>query len=170
MVAPYCLPADIRNALGGTDAGTGTAAQLSDAQLVQATVRGSDMVSAYAGTVYDSADLTIPVPPLVSDLALSLACYYATLTYLKGKPLGADDPVRLAYMDAMKVLNDVRDGKVRLDPQTGGAVLESGRVINRIPGVFSDDDSNTFYDPFTGRREVAGENQSLISGLGPDFA
>jgi len=166
----YCAPSDIRAALAGTDSGSGTAAQLNDAQLTQAAKIGSDRVSAYAGTVYDSSSPQANPPALVVDLAISLACYFATLTYLKGKALGADDPVRLRYLDAVGVLNDVRDGKVRIDPDPPGAIEESGIVINRIPQVFSGEDSNTDIDPLTGRIEPRSVNASLLSGLGGDYA
>jgi phage gp36-like protein len=169
-VVTYCAPADIRNALSGTDSGSGTAAQLNDTQLTQSCQLGSDRVSAYAGTVYDSSSPQAVPPPLVTDLAIGLACYYATLTYLKGKPLAPDDPVRLRYIDAVGVLNDVRDGKVRIDPEPPGSIAEAGAVINRIPRVFTGDDSNTYRDPMTGTIEPRSVNESLLGGWGADYA
>lgn len=146
MATLYCAPADIKNALGGTDSGTGTAAQLSDAQLTQAITRASNRVSAYAGTVYDSSTAQLLPPPMVVDLTLDLANFYATATYLKGKAISADDPVRVAYNAAIQVLNDIRDGKVRIDPTAGQGVTEGGRVVNTIPSIFTGADSNTRSD------------------------
>src|SRR5260370_4939420 len=104
MSPTYCTAADVRNALSGTDSGTGTAAQLSDPQINAAILIASDRLSAYAGMVYDSSTPQAVPPPLVGDLTISLAMFYATVTYLKGKPLAADDPVRLRYVDAVQVL------------------------------------------------------------------
>ena len=55
----------------------------------------------------------------------------------------------------MGILEDVRDGKVLLDPVTApGIGSESGTVINRIPSIFTGADSNTRLDPKTGTLEA----------------
>lgn len=146
MTVTYCAPADVRNALSGTDAGTGTAAQLTDTQMNAAILTASDEVSSYAGTVYDSSSPQAVPPSMIVNLTISLAMFYATVTYLKGKSLSQDDPVRLRYDRAIQILSDVRDGKVRIDPQPPGQITETGMVINRIPRIFTHADSNTVID------------------------
>ena len=51
----YASVADLRNVMAGTDSGTGTADQLTDAQLVLALYAASNRVSVYAGNLYDSS-------------------------------------------------------------------------------------------------------------------
>src|SRR6266568_3836761 len=56
MASPlYATIPDLRLVLDSTDAGTGTAAQLSDAQLTLALAAASTRVSTYTGTVFDSS-------------------------------------------------------------------------------------------------------------------
>lgn len=127
-----------------TDSGTGTAAQLSDDQLTRALQAASDRVSVYAGTIYDPAAL----PSVVADLTLDLAAWWATTNYLKQKDLGANHPVQRRYDEAKAVLVSVRKGEINLDVATTAAA--SARVINRIPAIFTDDDSDTYFDVTTG--------------------
>jgi hypothetical protein len=59
--------------------------------------------------------------------------------------------VYIAYQSAMSILQDVRDGKILLDPAPApGIGSETGVVINRLPPVFTGRDSNTRLDPMTG--------------------
>jgi hypothetical protein len=84
-------------------------------------------------------------PPILHDLTLDLAVFFAWRTYLKGRSIASDHPAFIAYQNATQMLNDVRDGKIRLDPQPGGGGVgsEMAKVINRIPPIFTGDDSNT---------------------------
>ena len=145
----YATEADLKLALSGTDSGTGTAAQLSDAQLTLALTEASDRVSIYSGQIWDASSPPVTPPPVLSSLTLDIAVFYATTYYMKSKDIGATHPVWLKYTEAMKMLQDVRDGKINLDiyPPSqqaqgiGGAI--SGHVINRIPDIFTGEDSNT---------------------------
>lgn len=152
----YGTVTDLRNILGGTDSGTGTAAQLTDEQLQLALQMASNRVSAYAGSVFDGSTPQAVPPPLVITLTYDLAAFWATKTYLKNKVITEQHPVHIAYKDAMQILKDVRDGKVRLDPDVPGSPgEETGVVINRIPAIFSDEDSNVALDPVTGGLEAS---------------
>jgi len=147
----YASVADLRNVMSGTDSGTGTAAQLTDAQLELALYAASNRVSVYAGNLYDSSVPEAVPPPVLHDLALDLACFWAYKTYLKSKEITATHPVYIAFMDAMQILRDVRAGVVLLDPVAApGIGSECGVLINRIPPIFTGRDSNTRVSPVTG--------------------
>jgi phage gp36-like protein len=146
VTAMYCLPADIRNNVAGTDAGTGTCAQLSDDQLNSAIAQASAKASAYVGTSYvvDAANPVIVVPDLVKTCAIQLGTFYATLTYRKGKSLSATDPVYLGYQDALKTLTDVAAGRIDVAPSgPADPVDKPGHVVQTIPSIFTFEDSGT---------------------------
>lgn len=144
MVA-YLVPADVRNALGGTDAGTGTAAMLEDSQLLAAITRASARVSASTGTTYtDDSGNPVNVPQLVTSLTMALAKFYATLTYRKGKDLSQFDPVYLDYQDAVATLNAIANGTIDVDPTPPDEGVDgTGHVVNTLPPIFSGRDSHT---------------------------
>ena len=151
----YATVADLRLALQGTDDGTGTAAKLTNPQLTQALTAASSRVSVYAGGIYDSSDPTAMPPPIFWDLTVSIATYFATAMYLKQKELVQQHPSYVRYQDAMKVLQDARDGKVRLDVETAGSIAsETGLVINRVPNIFNGRDSNTRINPLNSTIEA----------------
>jgi phage gp36-like protein len=146
MAAMYCQPSDIRDNVAGTDAGTGTCAQLEDYQLNAAIGRASAKVSAYVGTSYvvDANDPVIVVPDLVTDLTVAIATYFATLTYRKGKDLSQYDPVLLSYQDAMTTLQDIVAGKIEVNPTAPADPTDRpGHVVQTIPAIFSWGDSGT---------------------------
>lgn len=146
MAAMYCVPADIRANVAGTDAGTGTCAQLSDDQLNGAIAQASAKVSAYVGTSYvvDAADPVIVVPDLVKTCAIQLATFYGTLIYRKGKDLSAMDPVYLGYQDAIGTLKDIAGGKIEVAPTAPADPTDKpGYVRNTIPSIFTFEDSGT---------------------------
>ena len=74
----YASLADLRNVMAGTDSGTGTADQLTDEQLTLALYAASNRVSVYAGNVFDSSVPEAMPPAILHDLALDLACFWAT--------------------------------------------------------------------------------------------
>lgn len=151
----YASVADLRNVMAGTDSGTGTAAQLTDSQLTLALYAASNRVSVYAGNVFDGSSADAMPPPILHDLALDLAAFWATTTYLKNKEIGTTHPVYVKYQNAMQVLKDVRTGTVLLDPAPApGIGSEVGQVINRIPPIFTGADSNTRISPVTGSLEA----------------
>jgi phage gp36-like protein len=151
----YASVADLRNVLSGTDSGTGTAAQLTDDQLTLALYSSSNRVSVFTGNVYDSSVPEAVPPPILHDLTLDLAVFWAWKTYLKGKAMPPDHPAFIAYANANAILEDVRDGKITLGVGVApGVGDEVGTVINRIPPVFTGHDSNTRIDPMTGVLEA----------------
>jgi phage gp36-like protein len=151
----YASVDDLRQVMTGTDNGTGTAAQLTDQQLQLALYAASNRVSVFAGNVYDSSTPQAQPPAILHDLTLDLARFWATATYLKFKAVETSSPVFIAYTNAMQMLNDVRDGKILLDVAPApGVGDEVGTVINRIPRVFTGEDSNTRISPVTGGLEA----------------
>ena len=144
MTVQYASLTDLRAVLSSTDSGIGTPAQLSDAQLNLALNSASNRVSVYSGTVWDSSTPQLVPPDILHDLTLDLAAFWAWKNYLKGKVIPNDHPVFIAYQSAQQILNDVRDGKVNLDiTPEGGVGDETATVINRIPQIFTGQDSNT---------------------------
>lgn len=149
MTAMYCAPSDIRENVAGTDAGTGTCAQLSDAQLTAAIVQASAKVAAYAGTDFtaDALDPVVVVPQLIFTVTLQLATFYATVTYRKGKDLSQYDPVLLGYQDAIRTLTDISSGKIDISPTApNDPTDEGGHIRNTIPKTFRLSDSGVEYD------------------------
>jgi hypothetical protein len=157
VAVSYCTPADIRDNVSGTDAGTGTCAALTDGQLYAAIDRASAKVSAWTGADYDLA----AVPDLISDLTVQMATFYATLTYRKSRDLSAMDPVYLQYVDAMATLTAISKGQIQVvptppaEPPGTPPPAVAPRVINTVPRTFSGEDSNTEYSP-DGRLRAAG--------------
>jgi phage gp36-like protein len=167
VTALYCTPADIKTNVAGTDAGTGTCAQLPDEQLTAAITQASTKVSAYIGTDYetDAATPTVTVPPLVVTLTIQLATFYATLTYRKGKDLSAFDPVYLAYQDAMRTLQDIISGLVEIDPTPpGDPPPAAGHVVQTIPAIFRHSDSGTMPDGRGGIMPAGAPGSALRDG------
>jgi len=151
----YASVADLRNVMSGTDSGTGTAAALTDAQLTLALYAASNRVSVYAGNTYDSSGPDAVPPGILHDLTLDLGAFWAFKTYLKHKEMLPQHPVYIAYKDAMSILQDVRSGKILLDPVAApGIGSEVGTIINRIPPIFTGNDSNTRLNPRTGTLEA----------------
>ena len=75
MTTLYASLSDLRLTMDGTDSGTGTAAQLTDAQLTLALTAASNRVSVYAGNVYDSSSPQAVPPDIFHDLTLDLAAF-----------------------------------------------------------------------------------------------
>jgi phage gp36-like protein len=146
MGAMYCLPADIRNNVAGTDAGTGTCAALEDVQLNASIGQASSKVSAYVGTSYvvDAADPVIVVPDLVKTCTIQIATFYATLVYRKGKDLSQFDPVYLGYQDAIATLKDIVNGLIEVAPTAPADPTDHpGHIVQTIPSIFEFSDSGT---------------------------
>lgn len=167
MPVAYCLPADIRANVAGTDAGTGTCAQLEDGQLAAAIGQASAKVSAYAGTAWftDASNPVIIIPDLIKTVTIQLATFYATLVYRKGKDLSAFDPVYLGYQDALKTLADIQAGKIEVSPTPPNDPVSSpGYVRNTIPSVFTYDDSGVVPDGRGGIEAAGASGSRLIDG------
>jgi phage gp36-like protein len=144
----YATISDLRLVLDSTDAGTGTGAQLSEEQLTLAIAAASGRVSLYAGAIFDSSSPAAEPPDVFNSLTLDIAAWYAMTYYMKSKQMGPNSPVVLRYVEAMKVLEDARDGKVSLTVGVSGSNSGSALVINRIPNIFRPEDSNTITNPF----------------------
>lgn len=150
----YADVADLQSILSSTDSGVGSPAELSPTQLTLALQAATNRVSVYFGNVMDSSSAQADPPPIFHDLTLDLAAFYAWRIYLKGKAIPQDHPAYIAYKDAITTLTDARDGVLRLDPVVAGGIGEEvGVVINRIPNIFTGEDSNTRIDPGTGTLE-----------------
>lgn len=142
----YASVDDLKEWVSGTDSGTGTPAQLSDDQLTLCLYSASNRVSVYGGGIYDGSTAAATPPPVFHDLTLDLAAFFAWRTYLKGKVMAADHPVFVAYQSAQQMLNDVRENKIDLDVMVAGSGVgpsETSHPINRIPNIFTGEDSNT---------------------------
>lgn len=150
-VTLYANATDLKQVLASTDS-TGTAAQLTDSQLTLALTAASNRISVFAGAVYDSSTPASVPPDIFHDLCLDIAAFWATTTYMKHKIIGPTHPIWLRYTEAQKLLDDVRDGKLRLDIYAAGetGAETAARIINRIPKIFTPANSNTRYDPVTG--------------------
>lgn len=143
--ALYCAPGDVRQLLTGLNQG-GTAAELTDVQLNAAILRASAKVSGWCGQQYgvDGGGNAVPIPGTIFSWTCAIAAYYATLTYRKGKPLDKDDPVSMMYEDVLDDLTAVSKGYVDPDPQTPDQNISSpGRVINKLPRIFTPENSGT---------------------------
>jgi hypothetical protein len=142
MASPlYATISDLRLVLDSTDAGTGTAAQLSDSQLTLAIEAASSRVSIYTGTVWDSSTPALVPPDPLKDIALDLASWWATSYYSKSKDMGPSHPVVLRYTEAMKVLEAIRKGEITVSALAGAM---GARIINPVPRIFTGADSNTY--------------------------
>jgi hypothetical protein len=152
----YATVEDLQLVMSGTDSGSGTAAQLTTDQLTLALYAASNRVSVYAGNIYDSSTPEAVPPPILHDLTLDLAAFWAAKTYMKYKAMEPTSPIYLAYVNAMQMLNAVRTGDILLDVAAapGMGQNESGTVINRIPAIFTGRDSNTRVSPVTGTLEA----------------
>ena len=143
----YSSISDLKLVLDSTDAGTGTAAQLSDEQLTLALTAATDRVTMYAGLYYDDP---VTTPTMINSLTLDLAAWWSWTYYLKAKEMGPNHPVVLRYTEATKVLEAIRKGEVDVNVPaasagggSGSGGTTSGKVINRIPAIFTPYDSNT---------------------------
>lgn len=169
MPVSYCQPSDIRNNVAGTDSGLGTCAQLTDAQLSAAIGQASAKVSAYTGTswVTDSNTPVVTIPDIVVNLTVQIATFYATCVYRKNRPLVPGDPALLGYQDALLTLNDIRSGAIEVVPAgPGEAPIESGKVINTVPSIFTYEDSGTEPDGRGGIMPAGAPGSRLIDGWG----
>jgi hypothetical protein len=118
---------------------------MSDDLLNSACLRASAKISSSIGQIYgtDSSGATIPVPEVIQQLTLSVAAYFATLSYRKNKPLDARDPVQLLYNDALLDLASIQKGANDPDPQPVSVGAARGKVINTVPPALTPYDSGT---------------------------
>lgn len=136
----YATPEDVRGVLSpdGQQDDYETAASFSDDALNDAIRRATAKIHVYLAERYalpvDVA--TYDTDGVLRDWTAALAGYYATLTYSRGQDISADDPVRLAYNDAMKVLERVQSGNLLLPwPGETANATNDIAVVNRYEGA-----------------------------------
>jgi hypothetical protein len=164
----YCTPADVREAAGGTDNGTGSCAQLADDQLQTAIGQASSKVSAYAGTTYEAdGSGPVTVPDLIFTVTVQLAVYYATMIYRKNMAFqSALDPVYLMYQDAMGTLQALSSGTISADPSAPDvAPDDAGSGRNTVPRTLTYADAGVVATPFGIEAEGA---DGSMRGFWPD--
>jgi len=143
----YASISQLKLVLDSTDAGQGTAAQLSDEQLTLALEAASERVELFVGMSW--SDPT-QAPGFLTGITLDLAAWWATTYYLKQKDMPATNPVVLRYTEAVKVLESIRKGELNIaieDVSTAGGTgtaVAGARVINRLPAIFTDADTDTY--------------------------
>lgn len=133
----YTDPGTVRVALSpdGDDTDTGTAASMSDNDLNAAIQQADDEID---GKLF--GQYVVPftdTPPLVANIATTIAAYLATLTFRRGNPIDPNDPVRLRYNMAETALAQIMSGAITLidvdvppSPSAGGAPV----VVNVLAG------------------------------------
>lgn len=138
----YSAAQDVRLALvpGAVEANQETAANLSDAQLLDAISEADGVIDTYIKQWYTiptseqiipdfdnpPAQITVTVAPQpVRGWSRSIAAYLATLTFMKHKDVGEDDPVRLRYNMVIDLLTAIRDQNSFLDPDVFPPVDDS---------------------------------------------
>lgn len=143
----YSSRTDVRSALfpgAGADPTTdkSTAASLPNAQIESAISEADSIINTYLGVPSshsvprDPDDGTVAATP-IRYWSRNIAAYLATLTFRKGKDLGADDPVRLRYNDTVAMLAMIRDGKVANplpDPIGPDAHAGDTLILNQYQG------------------------------------
>lgn len=123
----YIAPPAVRESAAPDGSVTGTCGELDDEQLQGHIVRAQALVDGYTGQPFYDWN----APELVKDLTTTMAVYYATLAYRKGKELSTTHPVYLAYQDAQKTLKGIQDGTINFEPPSP----EAGVPTRRRPKV-----------------------------------
>lgn len=162
----YCAVAQVRDRLtpGGNASGTAaaTSSGLRDEQISQAIAKGDATLDTYLLGRYaipvtgewdgDGGEVVtgLAIEP-VQQWSVSLAAYFATLSWRRNLDLAADDPIRLEYAHVMGILNQVASGKITLQlPPPGGvpgdAVGGDAVVVNMYTGVLFDSERNLVQD------------------------
>lgn len=135
---PYSEVADVRQVLSpdGQQDDDQTAASFSDDALTDAITRADATLNARLGSHY-----TVPVdvalydaPGLLRDWSSVVAAYFATLTYSRGADIDENDPIRLRYIDVVKILDAIDKGTVILPFPTPTAGDTTVTVVNRYEG------------------------------------
>jgi phage gp36-like protein len=151
----YSTPNDVRNVLapgvwpvptGDPTPKTGTAADLSDDQLVEAIKRGDILIDSYIGGRYVTPVAVDPIPDGLVQWSASAGAYYATLTYRRGKDISDQDPVVRQFALLMQVLQRISTGTLTLPiPENGGSSASAGAgvPVNSYSGdLFGSSDFN----------------------------
>lgn len=139
----YCAVADVTQALTSLNA-QGTPADMPTAVVQLAIEQASSRVSAWTGQVwgFNGAGQVIAVPDIIISTTIDIACYYATLSYRKNKPVEANDPVVMRYNDAMVDLKAIQEGEISVNPVPPNEPFQrTGTVINTVPKTLTMEDA-----------------------------
>jgi phage gp36-like protein len=133
----YVSPPQVRAVLapeGEND--QSTAAQLSDAALVEQIVAAQREIDARLRDRYSVPFGAGAVPGLVVELARDIAAYLATLTHRRAGEVSDSEVIRLRYTRAKEILTQLGSGEVDLDTPPAEATAESAEptVINPYDG------------------------------------
>jgi phage gp36-like protein len=123
---PYSTKDQVRYALT-RDPGQaqGTAASLGDSQLDDAILEADARIGGRLASRYQ-IPFVDPAPILVSQISRDIAAYLADLSFREVRDYNsALNPVYLRYQDALKLLDQIAEGKVVL-PDVPGTVTPSG--------------------------------------------
>lgn len=133
----YLTPAELRTILNpdGDDTDEGSAAGMSDAQLQVALDDAQAEVDGKLAA-RTTVPLATPLPRLIRSLVADIAAYLATLTDRRSDPMGADDPVRLRYVRAAKLLDELAAGRHPLPSPLSEAdwANQSSAAVNPYDG------------------------------------
>jgi phage gp36-like protein len=110
----YCAITDVRMALSGSVAATGTqtASDLPDAAITDAITEASATIDAYVGGPYTATTATLPVPNVIKYWCRDIAAFLATATWRKSKDVKDTDPIVRRYNFVRSQLQLVVTGKL----------------------------------------------------------
>lgn len=154
----YCSVRDVRlaltpSALPDDEGQTGT--ELPDWQIEDAIEEAEGTINAVLLSRYVITPFEIEVvnpenpletwvfmvaPSPVRGWTRDIAAYLVALTFRKNRDLAEDDPIRLRWLMVKGLLDDVRDGKLRLDlPIPSEPLTDQGvHVVNLYDGKLFD--------------------------------
>lgn len=140
----YTTPDRLKLVMAGdyNAAGPDTPASLSEEALLDAIGRAESRVDARLSRQY-----AVPFDPpgdLIVSVTEGLAAFYATLTARRGAPVDREDPARLRYEDALKMLDQLASGDLvigSVDTSTG----EVGSVQPYYGDLFVPEDFHLGY-------------------------
>lgn len=134
----YTSPVAVRRVLSpdGDRTDTGSAASLSDDDLEQAIAEAQAEIDARLASRY-TVPFSFPVPVVIEQATRDIAAYLGTLTFRRGDPIDANDPVQLRYNRAQALLASIQAGKTELPVGSDGPLSEAtadAEVINPYDG------------------------------------
>ena len=158
----YSTPSLVRQALVPTGDGSlpnpasHTAADLSDAQLMDAIAEADALIDGYVGGYY-----AVPVGPVagatphpIDYWSRTVAAYLATCTFRGSMDFTDTDPIARRYKDVLQALKDVSAGRLRLQlPQNTGpnSATAAGAPYNPYVGeLWTPDDFDLTTNPAPG--------------------
>lgn len=133
-MADYADVAAVRLALSpnGDATDSGSAASLADTDLQAALDDATDEVNGKISGRYGDPVSISPVPTILTRITRDIAAYFATLTFRRGDPILAGDPVQLRYNAAESLLTQIQNGTLALGADTadGPDLLPLGAPAN----------------------------------------